>query len=105
MLQTSEVVVSSTAARSGNAPNQPRFPLPIKLNQRKYFRRSALDMFKAQLETFALGVRMAPLPPLSAPDSIIPAKLVAREFGVTLRTLDRWIAESRASEAGRAPCP
>jgi hypothetical protein len=89
--------VSSVAPRVGSAPRRPLFPMPIRLRNRKYWRRSALDSFKQRLEDFALGVQM-PVPPRGETDPLVPTKAVAIEFGVTLRTLDRWIAETHAAE-------
>ena len=97
MLQTSESVTSA-APRGGNSPDQPRFPLPTKIKERKYFPRSAIDEFKRQVQAFALGVEPPPARQVE-PDPLVPMKAVAAEFGVTTRTVDRWIAEGRGARA------
>jgi len=78
---------------------KPQFPAPVKFNERKYFPRSAIDNFKMQLQAFSLGV--APPPPFAPvePDCFVPVKRVAAEFGVSIRTIDRWIAEAQGSKA------
>lgn len=96
MLQTLDQ--PSVPTRAAVAPSRPNFPLPIRLNNRKYFRASALAQFKAELEFFALGVDLPPPQPVEN-DCLLPTKVVAAQFGVTLRTLDRWLANSRAAVA------
>jgi hypothetical protein len=86
----------SVALRALAAPRRPLFPMPIRLRSRKYWRRSALDSFKRQLQDFALGVQ-TPVPPRGEADPLIPSSAVAAEFGICTRTLDRWIAETHAA--------
>ena len=94
MLQTSE----TSGAPRGSKPNEPRFPLPTKIKERKYFPRSALDEFKRKVQAVALGAE-PPAAPRVEPDALVPMKAVAAEFGVSTRTVDRWVSEFRGEAA------
>jgi hypothetical protein len=65
----------------------PNFPLPIKINQRWYWHRAGLEAYKCAM----IGL---PPPPRSEPDiaALVPAKVVAQEFGIGRRTLGRRLA-------------
>ncbi len=89
------------------SPVDPPFPLPVRMKNRLYWRRSDLEEFKHALLDAALGHRFgAPCKnaraetPLSAPDSLVLASTVAEEFGFHRRTLGRRIAE-RSVETAR----
>ena len=64
------------------------FPQPIRQNGRLYFRRDEIENHKLAL---------AGLPPRPASEIIelVPAKVVAQEFGFHRRTLGRRVIETR----------
>jgi hypothetical protein len=69
-----------------------KFPSPIPINGRNFFSRRALEAHKSAL---------AGLPEKAAegPDVFVPARQVAAEFGVCVRTITRWTADSQAAAA------
>jgi transposase-like protein len=79
-------------------PRKPRLKPPIVINHRKYWRQSETDAFKAALQAYALGKDPPPAPLAPPDDPLKPMKAVAREFGVTTRTIDRWVAEGRDAD-------
>ena len=89
----------SSKAERRPPKQRPQFPQPLRFNLKKYYRRSDLDYFKLALAAFALG-RPDPVKPLPPPgDPLVPQRQVAEEFGVTSRSLDRWVEEAASSEA------
>jgi hypothetical protein len=66
------------------------------VQRQKILLQSDLDHFKRELEAFALG-RPAP-PKLPAPpgDPLVPHVAAAKQFGVTPRSVDRWVGASEA---------
>ncbi len=81
-------------AHDPHLAKRPRFPRPVKWNGRKLYRRSAIETFKTELEAYALGLKAVVEPRRIEPDPMVPHKVVAAEFGVSTRTLDRWVAEA-----------
>jgi hypothetical protein len=82
---------------------EPPFPSVMWLKGRGYIPRSALDLYKAELQAFALGV--APVkPPRVDPDPFVPLKAVSAELGLNRRTIGRRIkaAAVSASADGQA---
>jgi len=77
---------------------RPKFALPVKINDRKFYRRSEIDFFKDCLEAVALGRPLPPKPPPPPGDPLVPHRKVALEFSTTERTTDRWVFESRTEE-------
>jgi hypothetical protein len=78
-------------------PRKPQLERPIIINHRKYWRQSTIDAFKEALQAYALGKDPPPPPPPSPEDPLRPAIKVAREFGVTVRTIDRWWGDGRSA--------
>jgi len=78
-------------------------PASFPLNHRRYFKRSEIEHLKRTLIAKATG---APLPAYEQPDAeaFVNASQVARELGISRRTMARRIAEAEArmAEAGRA---
>jgi hypothetical protein len=100
MLQTYEAPVTTShgahGARRVSQPMKPRLEPPIIINHRKYWRTSTIEAFKSAVQAYALGI-VTDAPPTPPNDPLKPMKIVAREFGVTTRTIDRWVAEGRGN--------
>jgi hypothetical protein len=79
-------------------PEAPKLPPVIFFRGRGYLLRSQLDLYKTQLQSFALGVT-PPEPRIVYPDPFVPLKQVCAELGVGRRTVGRRIKEASASEA------
>jgi len=77
----------------------PDLPKPARICRRNYFWRSQVEDFRDKLLHEALAERLgtraerAQQAPRSEPDSLVPAKVVAAEFGACRRTLGRRIYE------------
>src|SRR4051794_28238547 len=69
----------------------PNFPLPIKINKRWYWPRAGLEAYKCAM----IGLQA---PSRSDADIaiLVPAKIVAQEFGIGRRTLGRRIVAAGA---------
>lgn len=85
---------------------QPPFPKPRRYNDRKFYSQAEVDHFKAQLQAQALGLS-SPVEPAArvGPDTLVPHKVVAAQFGISTRTLDRWVeatAKAETAEVGEA---
>lgn len=93
-----ETVTPATTPTRPDPATRPKFPQPIKINDRKFYRRSELDWFKLSVQAQALG--RPPPPKLTPPaaDPFVTHKVAALEFGVSERSLDRWVASGRERE-------
>jgi hypothetical protein len=78
------------------------FPNLIEHGSRRFFFRSGIERYKAKLA----GIPFRDDPD-AGPDVMVPIKIFALEMGVTVRTIERRIAESRnaaiAAEYETAP--
>ena len=101
MLHTSEEAQGSAGKTRRLEP--PKFPPVTFFKGRGYVLRSDLDVYKASLQAFALGVSPPESKPAIAPDPFVPLKAVCAELGVGRRTVGRRIKEAAetvsASEA------
>jgi hypothetical protein len=82
-----------------DSAQRPPFPQPVKINDKKFYRRSGLDYFKRCLEARALGRPFPPKPPIPDGDPLVSQKKVAAEFDTTTRTIDRWAKAAATAEA------
>jgi len=98
MLPTQNQEAASAVRRDRRPLERPRFPRPLRYNGRKFYRRSELDHFKTELEAAALGRPLPPKPPPPTGDPLVPHKAIALEFGVTPRSVDRWVVEAVESD-------
>jgi hypothetical protein len=64
------------------------FPRPMRLNNRLYFARSALEKYKRALVAEATGAEPVPY---TGPEVFVPVEQAAQELGVTRRTIGRRI--------------
>jgi hypothetical protein len=64
-------------------------PNILELNKRRYAWRSGIERYKAELAGIPFQTRA------DAPDVLVPIKKLAAELGVTVRTVERRIVESR----------
>ncbi len=85
-------------ARKRDPDRLPPFPLPLKIGERKMYRRSEIDHFKNCLQAAALGRAYPPKPEPPAGDPLVSHRRVAEEFDTTTRTIDRWVEEARAAK-------
>lgn len=78
----------------------PKFPKPLRMNGRLYWRRSELETYKQDIICGALG-ESAPARANchDAVETFVTAEQVTREFGFGRRTLGRRIAECSNVEA------
>jgi hypothetical protein len=77
-------------------PEPPKLPPVTFFKGRGYLLRSQLDQYKAEVQTFALGIS-PPEPKIAEPDPFVPLKQVCAELGVGRRTIGRRIKEAAAS--------
>jgi hypothetical protein len=77
----------------------PPFPQPLKIVEKKYYRRAELDYFKRCLEARALSRPFPPKPPIPDGDPLVSHRKVAAEFDTTTRTIDRWVKASAEAVA------
>jgi hypothetical protein len=77
---------------------KPELPVPLDMSGRLFFQRSIIEHYKQTLVAWASGAQDPPdyIPP--AIEEFVSADTVARELGVTRRTIGRRIA-------GRSPVP
>jgi hypothetical protein len=80
---------------------EPRLPRVTFFKGRGYLLRSQLDLYKAQVQAFALGVG-PPEPKVIDPDPFVPLKQACSELGVGRRTIGRRIQEAEASVSATA---
>lgn len=67
-------------------------PMPVLMGTRYFFWRSELEFEKSRLRAIGMG-RQAPEYAKPEIDNLVPAEAVAREFGISGRTLYRRISE------------
>jgi len=65
---------------------------PIEKNGRLYFARSHVERYKRCLIHRAMGLPGEPEPVQADVECLVPADTVARELGISRRTLGRYIA-------------
>ena len=75
---------------------KPELPAPLDMSGRLYFQRSVIEHYKQSLIAWASGAQDPPVYIPPAVEEFVTAEQVARELGVTRRTIGRRIA-------GRSP--
>ncbi len=70
--------------------SKPDLPQPFRWNGRVYFRRSDVEKFKAALVSHAMGAEHQPV--RVDVETFVGIEQVARELGISRRTLDRRLA-------------
>ena len=75
------------------------FPTPVRIKGRLYFASSALETYKRKLLAEAFGCEPEPVAS-SAPETLIPAPQVAKQFGVSRRTIGRRLANAKTPAHG-----
>ncbi len=75
-----------------------QFPLPIRLGGRVVFRRYDVEKFNRASIAAATGEKLPEITPPSI-EEFVGADQLARELGISRRTIDRRIVELSRSEA------
>jgi predicted DNA-binding transcriptional regulator AlpA len=68
----------------------PNFPTPVRMNGRLFFLRSELEYYKSKLIAEAVGSSVPAGKPIPI-EIFVPANEVAKEFGLSRRTIGRRI--------------
>ncbi len=71
----------------------PKFPMPRRWNGRVFFVRSEVERFKRRLICGVCGGGGPQEPVFDGPEELLSKKELARELGVSTRTVDRRLTE------------